>query len=78
MDNIEIINGIRYIACPNMCHSGMVKHFPDSDKALYSMVKCSFCNGKGIIKESDKSRIEASIDNYDIYQNVVIFPNLNL
>ena len=40
MDNIEIINGIRYIACPNMCHSGMVKHFPDSDKALYSMVKC--------------------------------------
>ena len=61
MDNFEIINGIRYIACPNMCHSGLVKNYPDSDRALYSMIKCPYCKGKGNIKESDKTRIESSI-----------------
>lgn len=55
--NVEI----KYIDCPNMCLCGMVKHYPDKDKALYAMVECQFCKGEGKIKESDKDRIEALI-----------------
>lgn len=75
MGNSEINEEIKYIDCPNMCHSGMVKHYPEPEKVLYSMVKCQFCKGEGKIKESDKDRIVTLIDDFDIYQDVVIFPN---
>jgi hypothetical protein len=76
MGDFIISEGITYIACPNNCHSGMVKHSPEKDKAFYVMVKCQFCKGEGIIKQSDKQSIESLIDNYDIYKDVIIFPNL--
>jgi hypothetical protein len=76
MEIFGINKEIVYIACPNNCHSGMVKHFPDKDNALYVMIKCQFCKGEGKIKESDKDKINTLIDNYDIYHDVVIFPNL--
>ena len=49
------------VICPNMCNNGLVKHFPDSEKALYVMVKCQFCKGRGYIHKSQKSTIEAMI-----------------
>jgi len=61
MENSEINVEIKYIDCPNNCHSGMVKHYPDKDKALYIMVECQFCKGECKIKESDKDRIDALI-----------------
>lgn len=49
------------VICPNMCQNGYTRHFPDSEKALYVMVKCQFCKGRGYIHKSQKSRIEAML-----------------
>jgi len=49
------------VICPNKCNNGYVKHYPESDKALFIVIKCPICKGKGNIDESQKSKIETNL-----------------
>ena len=49
------------VKCPNNCQEGKTKHYPDSKKALYDLVDCKFCKGKGTVPESELKSIEQSI-----------------
>ena len=49
------------VKCPNNCQQGKTKHYPDNRKALYDLVNCRFCEGKGTVSESELKSIEQSI-----------------
>jgi hypothetical protein len=49
---------LNYVKCPNMCHSGMTKILM-YDRALYDMVKCPYCKGKGIVSKEEAKKIDA-------------------
>lgn len=44
-----------------MCFEGKVKHYPDPSKALYDLVKCPYCNGKGVVPKEKLDLIESQI-----------------
>lgn len=45
------------VICPNLCFNGMVKIF-DYERALYDLVKCPYCKGKGKVTEQEAKRID--------------------
>lgn len=49
------------IRCPNYCIDGKVKHYPNTDIALYNMVKCPYCKGKGKVTEQEAIKINKEI-----------------
>lgn len=49
---------LNYVKCPNMCHAGMTKIIMH-DRALYHMVECQYCKGKGIVSKEEAKRIDA-------------------
>jgi len=49
------------VKCPNNCQQGKTKHYADNKKALYDLVNCRFCKGKGTVSESELKSIEQSI-----------------
>lgn len=46
------------VICPNLCFNGMVKVF-EYERALYDLVKCPYCKGKGKVTEQEAKRIDA-------------------
>ena len=56
--NRNFVKPILEVICPNYCFNGMVKIFQD-EKALYDLVKCPYCKGKGTVSENESKRIEA-------------------
>lgn len=44
------------VRCPNLCFDGQEK-IHDQDKAFFTFIKCKYCNGKGVVKQSDFDRI---------------------
>ncbi len=48
------------VKCPNMCHNGLVK-CTDSTRALFSMVTCNCCRGKGVVNENDYQILNSKI-----------------
>ena len=48
------------VRCPNLCFSGQEK-IHDQNKAFFTFTKCKYCNGKGVVKESDYDQINNSI-----------------
>lgn len=46
------------VLCPNLCFNGMVKVF-EYERALYDLVKCTYCKGKGKVTEQEAKRIDA-------------------
>ena len=49
------------VKCPNNCQQGKTKHYLDNKKALYDLVNCKFCKGKGTVSGSELKSIEQSI-----------------
>ena len=47
-----------YVPCPNLCCDGFVKHYPDTRKSLFIVIKCPFCKGAGVVTETQKTKIE--------------------
>lgn len=45
------------VSCPNLCFNGMVKIF-EYERALYDLVKCPYCKGKGKVTEQEAKRID--------------------
>jgi len=48
------------VKCPNMCHNGLVKQ-SDSTRALFSLVTCFCCRGKGEVKEEDYQMLNSKL-----------------
>jgi hypothetical protein len=46
------------VICPNLCFNGMVKIY-EYERALYDLVKCPYCKGKGKVTKNEASRIDA-------------------
>ena len=44
------------IKCPNNCFDGKVKYYSDDSKALYDLVKCHVCKGKGELTKKEYDR----------------------
>jgi hypothetical protein len=45
------------VSCPNLCFNGMVKIY-EYERALYDLVKCPYCKGKGEVTEAKSKEIE--------------------
>lgn len=54
-------NEDEHVKCPNVCSNGLVKSFSDKTTALYEMVECEFCEGKGFVNKKDYDRINKLI-----------------
>jgi hypothetical protein len=48
------------VKCPNMCNNGLVKHH-DSTRALFSLVTCTCCRGKGVVNENDFEMLNSKL-----------------
>jgi len=46
------------VICPNFCFDGMVK-IHECERALYDLVKCPYCKGKGKVSQNEANRIDA-------------------
>jgi hypothetical protein len=46
------------VICPNLCFDGMVKTY-GYERALYDLVKCPYCKGKGKVSQQESKRINA-------------------
>ena len=46
------------VICPNLCFNGMVKIY-EYERALYDLVKCPYCKGKGKVSQNEANRIDA-------------------
>jgi len=46
------------VICPNLCFNGMVKTY-EYERALYDLVKCPYCKGKGKVSQNEANRIDA-------------------
>ena len=46
------------VICPNLCFDGMVKIY-EYERALYDLVKCPYCKGKGKVSQNEANRIDA-------------------
>lgn len=46
------------VICPNLCFNGMVKIY-EYERALYDLVKCPYCKGKGKVSKNEATRIDA-------------------
>ena len=46
------------VTCPNRCFNGMVK-VHEYERALYDLVKCPYCKGKGEVTQNRAKEIEA-------------------
>jgi hypothetical protein len=46
------------VICPNLCFNGMVKIY-EYEHALYDLVKCPYCKGKGKVSQNEANRIDA-------------------
>ena len=46
------------VICPNLCFNGMVKIY-EYQRALYDLVKCPYCKGKGKVSKQEAIRIDA-------------------
>ena len=49
------------VQCPNMCDDGKVRHYPDKTIALYNMITCPYCKGKGEVTEQQARRINSML-----------------
>lgn len=49
------------LKCPNLCFNGRVQSFPDETKALYNLVNCPYCKGRGEVLEKDYNKINKLI-----------------
>ena len=49
------------VRCPNMCCAGKVQHYPDASRALYDMVTCPDCHGKGEVTPERATQILKSM-----------------
>lgn len=49
------------VKCPNNCYNGKVKHYSDKIKALFELVTCPYCRGKGEVPKEQYDRINKSI-----------------
>ena len=57
-DMINTINDKDAVICPNLCFDGMMKIYV-YERALYDLVKCPYCKGKGKVSQSEANRIDA-------------------
>lgn len=48
------------VRCPNMCFNGVVKQM-DNTRALFSLVTCTCCRGRGVVPEKDYKRLESKL-----------------
>lgn len=51
----------RLVRCPNMCNGGLVKFYPDPERALYTTESCRYCGGVGKVHASKYERIDSQI-----------------
>ena len=55
------MNPLQVVRCPNFCLDGMVKTFYNSEKALFDLVKCPHCKGKGKVSYQESKIIEKKL-----------------
>lgn len=49
------------IKCPNNCQYGKVKYYSDKRKALFELVNCPYCRGKGEVPKDQYDKINKTI-----------------